>query len=64
MKGAINVMNDLKEICKASHSCTDCPLNDAVITLCLESPRNWDDDDIHYIVKNAKRIKEDLTHEA
>lgn len=64
MKGAINVMHDLKDICKLAYSCTDCPLNDASITLCLESPCNWDDDDIQYIVKNAKRIKEDLTHEA
>lgn len=64
MKGAINVMRDLKEICNLAHSCTDCPLSDDNITLCLESPRNWDDDDIQYIVKNAKRIKEVLTHEA
>ena len=64
MKGAINVMHDLKDICKASRSCSDCPLNDANISLCLESPCVWDEDDIQYIVKNAKRIKEDLTHEA
>lgn len=64
MKGAINVMHDLKEICKLSHSCTDCPLNDAGITLCLESPGAWDEDDIQFIVKNANLIKEALTHEA
>lgn len=64
MKGAIDVMHDLKDICELAYSCTDCPLDNAGITLCLESPRNWDDDDIQYIVKNAKRIKEDLTHEA
>lgn len=64
MKGAIDVMHDLREICKASRTCSSCPLNDASITLCLEAPSQWDDDDIQYIVKNAKRIKEDLTHEA
>lgn len=64
MKGAIDVMHDLREICKASRSCSSCPLNDVSITLCLEAPSQWDDDDIQYIVKNAKRIKEDLTHEA
>ena len=64
MKGAIDVMHDLKDICELVNSCTDCPLKNAGITLCLESPCNWDDDDIQYIVKNAKRIKEDLTHEA
>ena len=61
MKGAIDVMHDLREICNASRSCLDCPLNDVI---CLEAPFQWDDDDIQYIVKNAKCIKEDLTHEA
>lgn len=64
MKSAIDIMHDLREICKASRSCSSCPLNDASITLCLEAPSQWDDDDIQYIVKNAMRIKEDLTHEA
>lgn len=64
MKGAINVMHDLKEICKLSRTCSDCPLNDAGITLCVESPVVWDEDDIQFIVKNAKLIKEALTHEA
>ena len=62
MKGAINVMHDLKEICKASRTCSECPLNDAGITLCLESPGAWDD--IQFIVKNSKLIREALTHEA
>ena len=57
MKGAINVMHDLKEICKASRTCSDCPLNDAGITLCLESPGAWDEDDIQFIVKYSKQIK-------
>ena len=61
MEGAINVMHDLKDICKLSYSCTDCPLNDAGITLCLESPRNWDEEDIQFIVKYSKKIKEDIS---
>lgn len=57
MKSAINVMHDLKEICKASHSCSFCPLSDANITLCLESPGAWDEEDIQFIVKYSKQIK-------
>ena len=57
MKGAINVMHDLKDICKASRTCSDCSLNDAGITLCLESPGAWDEDDIQFIVKYSKQIK-------
>lgn len=64
MKGAINVFRDLKKICTSSGTCSDCPLNNAGITLCLESPVNWDEDDIQFIVKNAKLIREALTHEA
>lgn len=60
MRGAINVMRDLKEICKLSRTCTDCPLSKYSITLCLESPGAWDEYDIQFIVENAKIIKESL----
>ena len=58
MKGAINVLHDLREICKASGSCSDCLLPELDFTLCLESPGMWDEEDIQFIVKNSKSIKE------
>lgn len=60
MKGAIDVMHDLREICKLSDTCSDCPLS---IMICLEAPCEWDDYDIQFIVKYSKDIKEALTHE-